>query len=194
MHSAPTLPPTSLTDALRANTPLWEALHRLPDLGLPDWYLGGGCIAQTFWNHVCGMPPGQGILDYDIVYFDPDLSREAERMAHERAETLLADFGLTLDVKNQARVHLWYRDRFGYDIVPYRSTCDAIATWPTTAGSVGVRVDEEGILSLCAPFTLDDLLHLVVRPNRAQVTRDVYDEKTARWSRAWPRLVVLPWE
>lgn len=121
-----------LAAALRANALLSEALDRLPSLHLPDWYLGAGCIAQTVWNLAHGMPAHEGILDYDLVYFDPDLSEAAELSARDRSRALLADLGLRLEVKNQARVHVWYRERFGYDIRPYASSRDAIETWPTT--------------------------------------------------------------
>lgn len=182
-----------LGEALRANELIWEALDRLPSLHLPDWYLGAGCIAQTVWNLAHGMPVHEGILDYDLVYFDPDLSEEAELSARDRAHALLADLGLVLDVKNQARVHVWYRERFGYDIRPYASSRDAIETWPTTATAVGVRADG-GELGVYAPFTLDDLLDLVVRANRVQITPEIYQAKADRWLRRWPGLVVLPWE
>jgi hypothetical protein len=184
---------TTLAEILAANPTLQEALARLPSLQLPSWYLGAGCITQTVWNFKCGNAVHQGILDYDLVYYDPDLSEEAEHGVREQASRLLADLRVALDVKNQARVHLWYRRRFGYDIQPYTSIHDAIDTWPTTAGAVAVR-SEEDELTLYAPFGLDDLFNLVVRPNRVQITRHIYHEKVRRWLRYWPSLRVLPWE
>jgi hypothetical protein len=44
-----------------------------------------------------------------------------------------------------------------------------------------------------APFGLSDLLGMVARPNKAIVSRGVYEEKVARWSARWPRLRVVPW-
>lgn len=184
---------TDLINALQTNLPLWEALHRLPDLELPDWYLGGGCITQTWWNQAHQRPPWQGILDYDLVYFDPDLSREREDRARLEAEVLLADLKLALDVKNQARVHLWYQDRFDTAIRPYTSTRNAIDTWPTTSNAIGIRI-VDGEPEIYAPFGLDDLFNLVIRPNRILVSRNVYEAKARRWKSEWPKLVVIPWE
>jgi hypothetical protein len=183
----------TLEEALLANALLWEALHRLPSLHLPDWYLGAGCVAQTIWNLAHGKPAGEDILDYDLVYFDSDVSEEAEEGARRRACELLSDLGLVLDMKNQARVHVWYRQRFGYDIGAYVSAADAIATWPTTATAVGVRADGDE-LSVCAPFGLGDLFGLVIRANRVQVTREIYQAKVGRWLQRWPSLTVLPWD
>ena len=182
-----------LGEALTANPVLWECLHRLPALALPDWYLGAGCIVQTVWNLAHGKPSNDDILDYDLVYFDADLSNDAEARVAQRAGGLLADLPVRVDAKNQARVHVWYRSKFGYDIRPYRSTEDAIATWPTTASAIGVRAGGRGI-ELCAPFGTDDLFRLIVRANRVQITPEIYGTKVARWIDRWPSLVVVPWE
>jgi hypothetical protein len=45
----------------------------------------------------------------------------------------------------------------------------------------------------CAPFGLDDLFGLIVRPNKSLVDRNVYEAKAARWAALWPRLTVIPW-
>ena len=182
-----------LAAALRANETLWECLQRCRGLNLPAWYLGAGCVAQTVWNLAHGKAPGADILDYDLVYYDRDLSEERERKMTRHARELVADLHIDLDVTNEARVHFWYSQRFGYRIQPYRSTEDAIGTWPTTATAIGVRLD--GVqLEVCAPLGTDDLFNLVVRPNRVQSTPGIYDAKVSRWAARWPSLVVLTWE
>ena len=126
---------------LRGSSVLWECLERLAALELPGCYLGAGCVAQTVWNAAHDKPPEADIDDYDVVYFDAgDLTEVGENEATTRVRNALADLRVAVDVKNQARVHLWYRQRFGYDIVPYISTEDAIATWPTTATAIGARL------------------------------------------------------
>lgn len=177
---------------LRANRPLYDVMEGCQSLGLEDYYIGAGCVAQTVWNYQMGNPLLTGISDLDFVYFDADVSPEAEdaviRMLRER----FADCPLRLDIKNQARVHLWYRDRFGYDIPAYPSLEAAIDTWPTTATAIGVRLEGDG-LRVYAPFGLDDLLSRTVRPNKAQITEAIYDKKVGRWREVWPSLTVVPW-
>ncbi|MBA3778998.1 MAG: nucleotidyltransferase family protein [Chloroflexi bacterium] len=142
---------------------------------------GAGAVAQAVWNDAHGFVPTYGIGDYDLVYFErADPSEPAERRAETSARSILADLGVTLDVTSEARVHEWYPQRFGRTIAPYRSTKDAIATWPTTATSIGVRRERSGQVTFCAPFGLDDLLALVVRPNKAIVARDVFEAKVGR--------------
>ncbi len=182
-----------LAEMLRKNLTLWECLVRLAALKLPSSYLAAGCIAQTIWNSAHGKAPESGIVDYDLVYYDPDdISLEGEQALEREAGLLVADIPVRLDVKNQARVHLWYSQRFGYDIQPYLSTEDAIGMWPTTATAVGVRMGDRE-LEIFAPFGLDDLFNLIVRANRVQITPEIYEAKVARWIAQWPSLTVLPW-
>lgn len=46
-----------------------EVLKRAPDLRMPNWYLGAGCVAQTVWNDAHGFESDFGIQDYDLVYY-----------------------------------------------------------------------------------------------------------------------------
>jgi hypothetical protein len=171
-----------------------EILSRAGGLGLPDWYLGGGAIAQAVWNAAHDFEPTHGIADYDLVYHDAINATEgAERAAEATVRELLNGLPAVIDVTNEARVHEWYPRRFGKVIPPYRSVEHAIATWPTTAASVGIRREPDGMLTIYAPFGLDDLVGLIVRPNRVMVSRDVYEAKVARWARTWPRLTIHPW-
>ena len=178
---------------LGRNELVGECLQRLASLDLPNWYLGGGCIAQTVWNVAHSYPAATGIDDFDIAYFDADRSARAENEVVACVCDLLSDLPVRPDVKNQARVHLWYASRFGYEIRPYSSCEDALATWPTTAAAIGIR-RVDGALLVEAPFGIDDLFDLVVRPNRAQITPEIYAAKVQRWGRVWPLLQILPWE
>jgi hypothetical protein len=180
--------------ALRRHEAIWQIIGSFDDIGLPDCWLVAGAVAQTIWNNCLGRPPQSGIKDADIVYFDADnLSAEAEAREEACLRDRFARLGLKLDVKNEARVHLWYEGKFGFPIPPYRSTAAAIATFPTTATSIGVRWCR-GRLECCAPFGLSDLFGLIVRPNKVQITPAIYEAKVARWRAAWPQLTFLKWD
>ncbi|TMV48981.1 nucleotidyltransferase family protein [Paenibacillus mesophilus] len=178
---------------LQAN-PVMEALFQdMRLLKLDNCYIGAGCVTQSIWNYISGLPLNYGISDIDIVYFDTDLSPDKENKAIEDAQRLFAHLPFRLDVKNQARVHLWYERHFGYPIRPYDSVEDAINSWPTTATAIGVRRDGNGDWSVYAPFGLNDLFGMIVRPNKAQITQSIYEKKVSRWSALWPRLKIVPW-
>ena len=187
-------PANELHVFVRQNQCLADILERFDDIALPDAWLVAGCIAQTIWNLACGQPAELGIKDVDLIYFDAeDISVEAEAGHERRLRNLFGHLAIKLDVKNEARVHLWYQTRFGYAMEPYLSSADAIATFPTTATAVGVR-RIHGEFECCAPFGLDDLFGLVVRPNKRQITRSIYEAKVERWRSIWPGLRILPWE
>jgi hypothetical protein len=179
-----------LERAIRCNPNVVAIMAWAQAFALPSWYLGAGAIAQTVWNQLHGFDPTHGIKDYDLVYFDShDVSAENEEIIEATARLNL---GVDVDVKNEARVHLWYDTIFGRTIPQYQSTEHAISTWPTTASSVGARYEETRFI-VCAPFGLRDLFSMTVRANPALIDRGVYEAKSARWSSIWPRLTVVPW-
>jgi hypothetical protein len=182
-----------LEAALQQNQWAWEILERFDEIALPDSWLVAGSVAQTVWNLAFGHHAELGIRDADVVYFDAaDLSSESEANHERRLRDQFEHLPIVLDVRNEARVHLWYEQSFGDRIAPYSSSAEAIATFPTTATSVGVR-RRAGHFECCAPFGLNDLFGLVVRPNKRQITRAIYEAKVDRWRSIWPDLTFLPW-
>jgi len=187
------LPPIVET-ALRESPITAPVFGDWSELGLPNCWVVAGAVFQTFWNSAHGFSPLHGIRDIDLIYFDPDdLTEETENDNAMRINSRFHDLGVRFDVKNEARVHQWYEDRFGYAINPYTSAESAMETFPTTAGAIGVRTAGQE-LEAFAPFGFDDLLNLVIRPNKRQITRSIYAEKVERWAPYWPRVKFLDWE
>ena len=182
-----------LEEVLKKNPSVQKILKRAGELHMPNWYLGAGGIAQTAWNVSHGFDPEYGIKDYDLVYYDANsTSYEDEDVFIQQGKELFGDVPVLVEIKNQARVHLWYEKHFGRPINQYASIEEAISTWPTTATSVGVRYTNEG-LSVFAPFGLDDLLGMIVRANKALITKKIYEDKVNRWIKFWPKLRIIPW-
>ncbi|GLY97422.1 nucleotidyltransferase family protein [Actinoplanes sp. NBRC 103695] len=183
-----------LRSALSRNEVLIEVLERAAALDLPGWYLTAGCVFQTVWNGVTGRPPGHGIRDYDLFYFDAgDLSWEAEDRVIAASARVFADLPAEVEVRNEARVHLWYEQKFGVPCPPYSSTEAAIDSFAATTCCVGVRLEPDGQWRVYAPHGLADIFDLVLRPNPVLAPREVYETKAARWRELWPELTVLPW-
>jgi uncharacterized protein len=184
----------ALRAALSRNDVLTEVLARAATLDLPGWYVTAGCLVQTVWNVVTGRPPASGIRDYDVFYFDGgDLSWAAEDAVITAARAVFADVPAEVEIRNEARVHLWYEDKFGVPCPPYESTEAAIDSFAATTCCLGVRAEADGRWRVYAPHGLSDVFNLVVRPNPVLAPRSVYDAKAARWQEHWPELTVLAW-
>jgi len=173
----------------------WNAaiLERMGALGLDDWWLTAGCIAQSVWNGAYGLPPDHGIVDYDVFYCDPDTRWDAEDAVIARAAALFSDLPVTVQIRNQARVPLWYEGRFGVPFPPVARASDGIDRFPCKSVAVGVRREENGRLRIHAPFGLRWLLDGVLVPNPVLPIPAVYAAKVARWQAVWPRLTAHPW-
>jgi hypothetical protein len=179
---------------LRRNRTLTEVLARAATLDLPGWYLVAGCLCQTVWNVVSGQPPEEGILDYDLAYFDAsDLSWAAEDAVIQAEHQVFGDLPAPVQIRNQARVHLWYPEKFGIPCPPHESTEAAIDTYEATAACLGIRAEPGGRWRVYAPYGLSDVFNLVVRPNPVLAPPGVYRAKAERWQRQWPALTILPW-
>ena len=166
-------------------------LDRVPSLGLPDAWLVSGSLFQTAWNHLTDRAPDHGVKDYDIFYFDPDTSYEAEDTQIRRVGEALRDLGADVELRNQARVHLWYGRHFGdIDYPPLRSSCEGIDRFLAIVCKVGLSLD--GQERIYAPDGLTDMAQLLVRPNPcANFLAQHYLTKSARWHAMWPELRVV---
>lgn len=163
-------------------------------LGVPDWWLTAGAVFQTVWNVLDGRDPGTGIDDYDLFSFDDtDLSWEAEDAVIRRAAQVFAGTGVRVEVRNEARVHLWYAQRFGVPAAPFRSTRDAVDHFASTTCCYALTRSPDGAVEVYAPHGFVDLFAQRLRPNPVLAPREVYEAKAARWAREWPGLRVDPW-
>lgn len=175
------------------NNVLKTILERLEGYGLDNYYVAAGAINQTVFNYYHNNSMDYLIDDYDIVYYDEDLSYEREDKIIKEINLLCKDLNVSLDIKNQARVHLWFENKFGYSIEPNISVEDAISKWGSTVTCIGVRL-KNNELTIFAPYGLNDLFSLIIRPNKENFIKKGYEEKTRKWKQNWPKLTIIPWD
>jgi hypothetical protein len=181
---------TFLATALR--NPVSRALaDELFRLALPDAWIVAGCLVQTAWNVLTGRAVDYGIADYDVFYFDPDTSWQAEDAVIRQLQGRLTRLGVKLEVRNQARVHLWYGEKYGLPYPALRCSADGIDRFLTKNTQVGIRHTQAGH-HVYAPNGFDDIARLIVRPNPGpNFSAANYAAKAARWKMLWPELTVL---
>lgn len=178
-------------EIVRASPIVMFALSQARVLAAPDWRLVSGALYQTVWNALTGRPDGYGLKDLDVAYFDgADLSWDAEDVVIKRADTLFAKSAVPVEVRNQARVHLWFEDRFGEPYASLSCTDECLERYTTRAHAVGVRLEADGSLDIAAPFGLDDVFALRVRPNLRCTSPGNYAEKARRAKATWPEVAV----
>nr|WP_321455064.1 nucleotidyltransferase family protein [uncultured Cohaesibacter sp.] len=185
-----------LISFIKEDDQLMEILRGLRTLSLPDWRLVSGAIYQTVWNRLTDRPQGHGIKDYDIAYFEPeDRSWEAEDAAIRMVDEAFPAWKGRIEVRNQARVHLWYPERFGGAYPELKSTDESLDNYMCTTHAIAARLETDDTISIAAPFGLSDIFSLTIRPcHHIESNRTLYAEKARRMSRLWPELKVLDWE
>ena len=178
-------------EIVRATSPLMCVLSASRGLGLPDWLVFSGAVYQPVLNHLTGRPLDYGIKDYDLAYFDEsDLSYEAEDAVIRRVRAAFDEpLRSMVQVRNQARVHLWFEAKFGEPYGPLSCTAEALEPFASATFAVGVRLEPDDRLHIEAPFGLVDLFALRLVPNPLRETVH-FARASANVRRRWPELVI----
>jgi hypothetical protein len=103
----------------------------------------------------------------------------------------LATSGVKIEVRNQARVHLWYPRKHGLPYPALQSSTQGIDRFLTKNTQVGIRRRQDGY-DVYAPNGFDDIADMIVRPNPGpNFSAANYEAKARRWKRLWPEITVL---
>jgi hypothetical protein len=180
-----------LDEIVRAAPSLMRVLTTVRSLDLPDWLVMSGAVYQRVLNDLTGRAPDYGIRDYDLGYFDvSDISYGAEDVVIRRVAAAFDEpLKSAVEVRNQARVHLWFEAHFGEAYTPLSSTAEALERFVSPMFAVGVRLEESDRLHIAAPFGLADLFALRLRPNPLRTGRG-FDRAAASAVNRWPEITI----
>ena len=179
---------------IRSSPLLMEVLVGLREDGLPDHLLVAGAIYNLVWNRLTGRPDLTGINDIDVFYYDAsDIGWDAEDVVIKRLGTRFAHLPIPVQVRNQARVHLWFPQKFGTAFEPLTSSAEMLGRYASKTHSVGARLKADDTLTIVAPFGLDDILAMRIVPNPVLANKKAHEAKAARAKSMWPEVTVLPW-
>ncbi|WP_062386170.1 nucleotidyltransferase family protein [Pseudomonas abietaniphila] len=179
---------TQLQTTLTKDPARLRVLRLVRNLGLPDCWVGAGFVRSAIWdlqhdrNH-SPLPPDIDVIWFDETQTDPAIDKHIEIDLRRSAPSL------NWSVKNQARMHVRNNDQ------PYSSATNAMKAWPETATAVAVRLGRNDVIEVAAPFGLDDLFNLVVRPTaRFEVEKKpLYLDRirSKNWPATWPDLFIV---
>jgi uncharacterized protein len=175
-----------LVAIVRGAPSLMRVLLTMRALDLPDWLIMSGAVYQRVLNALTKRPPDYGVRDYDLGYFDAsDISYEAEDAVIRRVATAFDEpLRSAVEVRNQARVHVWFQGHFGEPYTPLSCTAEALERFVSPMFAVGVRLKPDDRLHIAAPFGLADLFALRLRPNPRRFSANflqVAAGVTGRW-------------
>ncbi len=173
---------------------LMEVLKGIRAEVLPEGMLVAGALYHMAWNRLAGRPGLVTVNDLDVFFFDDaDLSYEAEDVAIQRLAARFAHLPIPVQVRNQARVHLWFEGKFGAPFTPLQSAEEMLGRYAARAYAVGARLEPDDQITIMAPFGLDDLFSFRVVPNHALENRPLHEKKGVQLKATWPQLRVEPW-
>lgn len=166
---------------------MMDVLRTAQGLGLPDWMIGAGFLRNRVWDFLHGYQKTTPLNDIDLIYFDPVNCTREHDIVYENELKKLMD--ASWEVRNQARMHRVDNDQ------PRTSAADGLSRWVETPTCVAVRLNQDDTLELIAPWGIDDLVNLVVRPTpvTAEKRMDQYRARQAKknWKTTWPKLKIL---
>ena len=158
-----------------------QALADVAAMALPEGAIGAGFIRTAVWDALTGRTRTP-VEDVDVLYFDPeDTSTTSEARIEAALRARTSD--LPWSVRNQARMHTRNGDR------PYASLEDALRHWLETPTCVAVRINADEALEIVAPFGLEDLFAMRIRPTpRGRERANDYRQRiaTKNWATLWP--------
>jgi hypothetical protein len=175
-----------ITACLRKDAWSMQVLRAVRTLVLPDWAIGAGFVRNPVWDAITNKTVRTKPSDVDVLYFDPaDLAPEREQEFEAKLKSAMPDAAWS--VTNQARMHLHNGD------APYKSTADALRFWLETPTAIAVTLDAGDQLHVMAPFGIEDLMALRVRPTpRGRERIQAYRTRveTKQWQRFWPTIQI----
>lgn len=181
---------------LKKNKELMDILDYVYKLKLPNFYIAAGSIFQTIWNYYDNKPLNYGIKDIDIIYYNnDDLTIDTDLKYYNIIKDYCNKKGYNyeIDVSNEARMHIWKKEKFNIDVKQYINSEDAINKWIATVHAIGIT-KENNKIKIYAPYGLSDIYSRTIRPIKHEYSsKDIYDKKAKSWSERFDNLNIIEW-
>ena len=165
---------------VRADRWRMRVLNLLSDLNIDGAYITGCFARDAVWDAAHGRAP-QPIDPVEVTYVD-----------HVRTQPDI-DIQLQIELSARAPNKAWSVDNAGRSTPDVHDMTDVLRRMSDTTRAVAVRVVQTGkpggIFEVLAPFGLDDVFGMVLRPTPGRSLADLEAEaETERWLRRFPRL------
>ncbi|MBD7936868.1 MULTISPECIES: nucleotidyltransferase family protein [Cytobacillus] len=169
---------------IRDDEEMMAVLKAVKQLQLPDWWICAGFVRSKVWDTLHHFQERTQLPDVDVIYYDnQQLNENIEKQYEKKLHKILPH--IPWSVKNEARMHSVN------SLPPYRSSEDAIAKFPETATAIGVKLDSENQLVITAPWGIEDLIHLRIKPTpffaASRERMQLYESRmiSKGWNKRW---------
>lgn len=181
-----------LVEIILSTPILMDTLDKLRSLNLCDSWIVSGALYNQVWNRLTGKADMYGVKDIDIFYWDDDTSYEAEDKIIQLGNKLFTDKP-PVEISNQARVPLWYKDHFGHDYPQVSSCRESISLFACETHCVAARFLESDDIEIFAPYGFEAVFSMTLVPNTRQPNKETHEKKGERQMALWPELRIIPW-
>jgi uncharacterized protein len=165
---------------------LMDLLDVVRDLDLPDWFIAAGAIRNTVWDVISNYED-RHIKDIDVVYYDlNNNTRKRDKKIEEKLQSIRPNY--SWDVFNQTRAKEINHKRY----LP-TSSCDSMGYFSETPTCIGVRLEKNNSITVCAEYGLNNLMNMVVQPvPKPKQDLELYARRVASkgWQETWPLLEI----
>ena len=186
----------TMINILKLNHELMDVLEYIETLKLPNFYIAAGSVFQTVWNYYDKKNLNYNIKDIDVIYYNnKDLSVDTDIKYYNLINEFCENKGYKyeIDVSNEARMHLWKKEKFNIDVEPYTCSEDAIDKWIATVHAIGITKENKKI-KIYAPYGLSDIFSRTIRPIKHKYnTKEIYNKKVSSWNERFSNLNIIEW-
>jgi len=88
-------------------------------------------------------------------------------------------------------VHLWFEQKFGAPYPPLKNTDESLERYLCYAHAVAIRLENDDTISIAAPFGLDDVFNMVMRPNPNRGQTENRLAKSLSIKERWPEVTII---
>lgn len=178
-----------LKSLMLENTERLSILKNVRSLDLPDCWIGAGFVRNAVWDYLHNIHTSFEFYDIDVIYFNPNVTdQKTDIILEDKLRSLEPNYNWS--VKNQAHMHKVNKDK------KYISCLDSISKWPETTTSIAIRLTSRNELEVIAPFGVEDIFQMIVRPtphflntNKQYIVIERISKK--RWLERWPNLNIV---
>ena len=88
-------------------------------------------------------------------------------------------------------MHIWFPGKYGEPYEPLRNSAESLERFVCPCFAVGARLGSDGEVEIVAPYGLEDLFSMTLRPNPIRPLATGWTRVTGKARERWPELTIM---